>query len=106
MEGCALLVVFCINHCSCFHEHATDFSMSLLRSEMEGRGLLVSLCPDRCSCFHEHATDFSMPIVCSKMEGRTLVAIPDFYKYLLRPPLIYDIHQHHRFSQPAGDPLV
>jgi hypothetical protein len=29
------------DRCSCFDEHATDFSMPLLRSEMEGRALLA-----------------------------------------------------------------
>jgi hypothetical protein len=78
MEGRELLGILCPHRCSCVHKHATDFSMSLLCSEVEGRGLMGSLCPDRCTCFDECATGFSMSLLCSNMEGRTLVAIPDF----------------------------
>jgi hypothetical protein len=41
VEGRALLVILCIDGCSCFHERATDFSMPFECSEVEGRGLLA-----------------------------------------------------------------
>jgi hypothetical protein len=41
MEGRDLLASLCLNHCSRFYEHSTDFSMPLKCSEMEGRVLLA-----------------------------------------------------------------
>jgi hypothetical protein len=41
MEGCTLSDVPGINHCSGLDQHATDLSVSFLRSEMEGRGLML-----------------------------------------------------------------
>jgi hypothetical protein len=41
VEGCELLDSLCLNHCSRFYEHATNFSMPILRSDMEGRALLA-----------------------------------------------------------------
>jgi hypothetical protein len=40
IAGRALLAILCLDRCSCFYEHATYFSMPLLRSEVEGRALL------------------------------------------------------------------
>jgi hypothetical protein len=81
MEGRELPVSLCLDRCSRFDKHTTDFSMPILCSDMEGRELVgtpCSLCPNHCShkitaralCFYENSTDFSMPILCSDMEGK------------------------------------
>jgi hypothetical protein len=79
MEGRALPVSLCLDNGSCFHEHATDFSMPVECSAMEGRELLASLCLNHCSRFYENSTHFSMPLLCSDMEGRGLLAISDIW---------------------------
>jgi hypothetical protein len=62
MKGCALLVIPCIDRCSCFHQYAADFRMPVLCSEVEGRALLVIPCIDRCSCFHQYAANLDLPL--------------------------------------------
>jgi hypothetical protein len=75
MKGCALLVIPCIDRCSCFHQYATDLDMPICCSVMQGRVLKGILCPNRCACFDECATDISMPLLRSEMEGRGLLGI-------------------------------
>jgi hypothetical protein len=42
VEGCEMTFAsLCLDRCSCFYEHATDFSIPILCSEMEGRALLA-----------------------------------------------------------------